>query len=227
LDAKDAFDKAIARNVLLLELYDFALSNGKVHSQCAMALRACVVLSVGAVDMYFHEKLSENVVPAAKRPIGEHTGSGAPPKKIMPKRLRSFQIPLLEARRAVEHAQRRGAGKKTRPFNLIRDAIDTELYRRPIQTVDDIALHLSLIGVEDFWGKVARRLSVSKDRLTAGWATVVRRRNQIAHQADMPKGKRRGKHKLNLIGRKYAETTMKLCQRVVTAANEEIDDQIR
>jgi hypothetical protein len=225
LNAKGAFDRVIARTASLLDLYDFARRSGKQHRECAMALRACVVLSVGAVDMYFHEKLSENIVRAAKRPIGEHMGS-VPSRRIMPKRLRSFQIPLLDARRAVEHAQRSSTGKKTRPFNMIRDAIDAELYRRPIQSVDDIGWSLSLIGVEDFWGRVAKRMSIPKGRLTAVWANIVRRRNQISHQGDMPKGKRRGKHKLNLMGSKYARGTLKLCESIVTAANGEIDDQI-
>ncbi len=65
-------------------------------------------------------------------------------------------------------------------------------------------------------------MSVTKSRLISVWANIVRRRNQIAYQGDMPKGKRRGKHKLNLIGAKYAGVTLKLCERLVTAANTEM-----
>jgi hypothetical protein len=176
--------------------------------------------------MYFHEKISENIVRAAKLPTGEHLGPGRKPRKLMPRRLRVFQVPLLETRRAVEHAQRRGSGKRTRPFNLVRDAIDAQLYRRPIQSVDDIADYLSLIGVEDFWGRVAVRMGVARTRLVPAWTHVVNRRNQISHQGDMPKGKRRGKHKLNLIGREYARNALKLCERLVAATDAEVDDQI-
>ena len=144
-------------------------------------LRAALASIVGALDRYCHELILSRIVPALNAPNDE-----------WPKGLQHLRLPMPSVKAAVLHAR----NPKSRPMNLVKDAIRELLHRDTLQRPDDIERALSMIGVSKLWVKVLRRKPELADNireLKRHLNLVVTRRNRIVHEGDIKRKKRGGK----------------------------------
>lgn len=71
-----------------------------------------------------------------------------------------------------------------------------------------------ILGIIDIWQQVAQGMGRAKDDLCRDFAAIVRRRHEIAHQADIdPKGK--GPTKKRALGRDTASAYCDLVEEIV------------
>jgi len=166
-------------------------------------LRASLVMAVSAMDAYFHAKVLRYVV--------VHSKSRKPSKRLLNERItvRDF----IEGQR------------KERSFTALRAAIERNLSYQSLQHPDNIADALNLIGVSDFWGRVAKKLGKSKDGLRKEISSIVRRRNQIAHEGDLCQSAR-SRNKSRTITLKFVSSSIDLIETLVDAADNVINQSL-
>lgn len=143
-------------------------------------LRSIVVFSVSALDAFFHDKIRYRAGKYGKL-------------KSLPPAMSRFRIPVADLA-SWESATRKG--------NVLRNWIVEHYSRCPLQTKDDIANALKIVGIEDLWATVESDPAKRKQLLET-LAEYVRRRNKIVHEGDRLQSRRSGKQ-LRPIDRIYA-----------------------
>jgi hypothetical protein len=144
-------------------------------------LRAAVVFAVSALDAYFHDKV--------KYRIGKIRINN------MPTALAKFEVSLKELQKWSQ-SRRKG--------NMIRNWVSDYLSTKPLQRQDAIADALKLAGVDSFWNTIEPNNS-NRVTLLKQFDTIIKRRNQIAHEGDRKTSRRSGK-KLRSISESDVET---------------------
>jgi hypothetical protein len=163
------------RNSILLLREAAGVDRDKfTHEYLSELLRAAVVAIVSALDRYMHDLVvhySWSLLSKTEQKI--------------PKELKKLRIPVLSARYAVDKI--RGAAK-ARPGVLVKEAIRNQLHREfTFQKPDDVQKAALMLGVEDFWGKVAEAMpgALRKADVKENLRQIADRRNQIVHEADL------------------------------------------
>lgn len=163
-------------------------------------LRASLVMAVSAMDAYFHAKVCRYVIAHSKK---AETGS----------RLMNLRITVADFVR--------GNGLRYRNAAL-RAAVERHLYLQSLQTPENIADAVALIGVSDFWNSVAAEMGQEAKGVRKRLSAISRRRNQIAHEGDLSQSKLR-RNKSHSISRKYTRDALDFVGVLVCAANKVID----
>ncbi len=141
--------------------------------------RGAVVLGVSAMDSYVHHTFSARLVPFLTHNPGA-LAVGQPLYSY----LRSIRVP---ASRLVMPAA--AAGR--RPLATLRAAVDRRLFLTPLQRMDEIEKALAGLGLPNAIVDVAADIGVLPRTLRSRITRVVSRRNAIAHQGDLFRGRRR------------------------------------
>lgn len=167
VDGKDGESFLILRESANIDRHSFN------HDYLAELLRATVVASVSALDRYMHDIVVLHSWALLNRAEVD-----------IPKELKKLQIPVLSARHAVDKLRK---DSKARPGVLIKEALRDHLHREyTFQKPDDVLKAAQMLGVTDFWGKVAGKMpgKPTKDLVMSELRTIAARRNQIVHEAD-------------------------------------------
>jgi hypothetical protein len=168
------FNMERARN--LVGLYEQLTDQGADHEEIDDVLRASLVLSVGALDALVHDRVGEELVPYIKRSLKNDPDSLA----IVERELAS-----VETREMLTWLTRK------RPFVQVRKVIETRLGAQSFQHPGKIEEAFQLIGRKGVWSQVAQDLGVSTSELKRKVVNAAKRRNQIVHEGDREKSKRK------------------------------------
>jgi len=170
--AIDTFTETIERASHLINIHEQLHSRGKPPKHYSDILRAAVVLAVAAMDGYFHDLIADNVTKLAKR----RKGKNLPGKLVEVIKKEATHEKLLE----ILHQKR--------PKRHIHTIIKKHLSDRTFQDAGKIEQGLKILGIDDFWLPVGKRLGTDKNKAKIFVQGYVDRRHNIVHQGD-----RRGK----------------------------------
>jgi RiboL-PSP-HEPN len=163
------------RNSILLLREAAGVDRDKfTHEYLSELLRATVVATVSALDRYMHDIVVHHSWSLLSKTEGK-----------IPKELKKLRIPVLSARYAVDKIR---SAAKARPGVLVKEAIRNQLHREfTFQKPEDVHQAAKMLGVEDFWGKVAAAMpgAPRKDVVMETLRQIANRRNQIVHEADL------------------------------------------
>lgn len=143
------------------------------HEFLSELLRAALAAAVSAMDRYCHDAVVQRSWRLLNRP----------PDQI-PKELLKIQLSIASTKDALEKLRK---DPKSRPGNLVKTAIRDYLHRRKtFQSADEIKDMAAMLGIEDVWTKVAKEMPRrTKDQILSTLRDLVKRRNQIVHEADL------------------------------------------
>ena len=184
------------------------------HEYLSELLRSALVASVSALDRMLHDQVVKHSWKLLSRKESE-----------IPKKLKSLSLDALDARKALEHLRK---DSSSRPGNIIKQAIQDKLHRDyTFQTPDSVLLATQLLGVEDFWGKVASKMhgSPPKNEVIAQLRETTMRRNRIVHEADLIRTNRH-EPSLRPISFSDAERQVKWMEEFGNAVNEVIEENV-
>lgn len=155
------------------------------------------MLSVGALDAYIHDKISENIVRYIRNAAAKNANEKLTPLNeiLISKKIPPIDLVLLATRR--------------RPFVQVRRYIDEHIFEQTFQHPGSIEKAMKLIGVPDLWTNVATAqnrildpaLRESREAICRDLASFAKRRNQIVHEGDRERSRTR-KHKRRKISAK-------------------------
>lgn len=187
--AKSLFDLNIQGAEQCIKIYDGVLTFGG-RLALDWLLRSAIVLTVSAMDAYFHDKIRYRVAKFALAPL--------------PKPLANLKIPLSEICK-WEVARRKG--------NVLRRWVVEHLETRSLQSSNAIADALRLVDIKSFWNTIEPDNS-ARDTLLTRLNKLVERRNQIAHEGDRLRSRSSGKA-LRPITRDYAVQAIEFIKELV------------
>lgn len=188
----------VLRDGATLTQEDFA------SGQMSDLLRASLVMTVSALDAYFHAKIIAHVVKCARR------------GKKMPRALRKSHISIPEFVASEKYKRR---------MTIIRNSLHRQLGYQSFQQPSKISKGLALVGVVDFWEKVAKRLKLSSGELQEQLEVIVDRRNQIAHEGDLSQSKK-ARNKPHDLKPKFVTDALSFTESFVMRAEDEINAQV-
>jgi len=201
--AIDAFVATMNRATTLYNLHSSGTA-GRPRREKEDILRAAVMMAMAGVDCYFHDKVLERLTPYLKA----RQGRGLPGDFIELLRKKGGVTTLME----ILYARR----PHRRLHTLVKKAQADLTFQKP----DKIERGLKMIGISDFWYKVARRMGrrASKDWVRRKLAQYGARRDKIAHEAD-----RESRGRTRPITRPYTRGCLTFVERFVRAADAVID----
>ncbi len=142
------------------------------HAYVSELLRAAVVSIISALDRYMHDLIVETCWSLL---------SGK--EDDIPKKLKDFKIPVLSVKKALEHLKK---DTSSRPGHIIKKEIQAVLHRDfTFQTISTIEDGVKMLGIKDFWRKIANELNSTPEDLQKKLRIIADRRNQIVHEADI------------------------------------------
>lgn len=206
MPAIDNFRKTIKRADAMVQLHKTLCPRGKPKPEYADILRAAVVISVSAMDGYFHERIAESVA----RFVRAKKGKALPGKltqTIKQNTPHDRLIEILFKERPLSHL-----------VSIVRKATAEQTY----QDAGKIEQAVGMLGVDDLWFSIAKKLKVSKEEAKTHVQPYVKRRHQIVHRGDYGQTKK-SKNRLNPITRPYAVRCVKEVDRFVQAIDGVID----
>ena len=212
--AIEAFESTMKRARALVKAHAKLRGRGRgkrsrFHSEL---LRATVVTSVSAMDAYFHDRIVENVRRTIRRTAPQ-----------FPDELLSF----IAKDQKVDAAVRRflQISMKKRPLAHVTTLVARKLDERAFQDPGRIEWGMKLIGVGDFWTRLAQELGMTPAKAKRFIMPYVRRRHLIVHRGDLGTAKKT-KHQVRKITREFAERCMEDIDRFVHCAEAEIADSL-
>lgn len=197
IDSPDAV--VVLRDKAKLQVRDFA------KDSMDDLLRAALVFTVSALDRYVHERVCKGIISAYRN-------------TDLLKEQEEFSISLqlaMNASRKVREAQRQG--KKVRPANEFRIAVQEQLHQRPFQSWKDIEYAFKLIGVSGIAGSIQSRNGFGDmDEYKRELGRIVGRRNRIVHEGDIPRHQRGGRPQKEPITPEFVDKSMAFVEDFVT-----------
>ncbi len=184
------------------------------HEYLSELLRSALVAAVSALDRMLHDHVVKHCWKLLSRKEDE-----------VPKKLKALSLSALDARKALEQLRKDPA---SRPGNIIKIAIQEKLHRDyTFQTPDSVLLASHMLGIKDFWGKVATKLpgNPSKEATIKQLREITKRRNQIVHEADLIRTNRRDPS-LRPISFSDAERQVKWMEAFGGAVNDVIEENV-
>jgi hypothetical protein len=167
--------------------------------------RLALVMGVVAVDAYMHW--------AILRRLGVIRRQGE-----LPKALRQLQVPFEElaaiAESTVEGRRRR---VDSRPWVQLKNAAQKRLLKMTIQSHQEVADAMAMVGVTDGWRTVAGFMNSPPEDVKQRLNRIVLRRNQIVHEGDIPRQARPRRVALNSILRADVADDLDFLKTLLTA----------
>lgn len=144
------------------------------HDYLSELLRATIVAAVSALDRYMHDMVVERSLDLLRLP-----------EEDIPKELRKLAVPILSAKKALEHLRK---DSKSKPGNILKQAIQAALHEDyTFQSSSSIEKGAKMLGIKDFWGEIVKHLPNKpiKGDVQKKLKEITTRRNQIGHEADL------------------------------------------
>lgn len=189
VDSKDAL--IVLRDGSSLSVDDFT------SESVDELLRSALTVAVSAVDRYVHERVVKEVIGALRE------------KQLKPAQ-EKLAIPAILALRMTEELRRAAKdGRKVRPANQLRLALQEALHKRTFQNWKEIEEAFELIGIGGLTGTLQAKYGVPnikpvRDQLNS----IVRRRHQIVHEGDLVRHQRGGGTRVHPITKKYVHDSI-------------------
>lgn len=136
--------------------------------------RLAIVMAVSALDAYLHRRVYQS------------TGPG----QQLPNQLSNLRFTfgdIAELANASLAARRSNPPVVDRPWVRVRNRLNDRLLRITFQSPSDVSDALSMVGVSNGWKQIAAAIgggAKPKD-LQDELDRIVRRRNQVVHEADL------------------------------------------
>ncbi len=142
-------------------------------------LRGSVVLAVSALDGFVHHSFSARFVPYLRN----NPGSMAAGQSLYDYlRYIGFPVTALKLPPPV---------KGKRPLGRVRAAVDARLFLRPLQKVSEIERALGAVGLPTAVADLAAAIGLKASTLRSRITKITNRRNAIAHEGDLFRGKKK------------------------------------
>lgn len=177
MKAIEIFRKNIGRADSLFDAHRKAFPKGKPPADWTSdVLRASLIFSVASFDAYMHDKISEIIPSLIKNKKSNLPGS------------------LIEAlKQFVSYEKLLKIFFEERPHEHFRTAIKKFYKEKTIQDIGDIEKVIKVLGISDFWFKLANILNnrpgrikkLSKASVKKLIQPYVERRHKIVHEADL------------------------------------------
>lgn len=164
LIALDLFHQNIRRSRDLAALFRAMQAQTTVALDLSDVLRAALVMSVSALDLFVHEVVRQGMLEAYR---GERTRTAA---------FLRFQVTLHSVFQSREPPASDGWLE-----NQIRERHGYQSF----QTPEHIADAIRLVSEVALWNEVARQLGMPSREVRDTLNLIVQRRNQIVHEADI------------------------------------------
>jgi len=174
------------------------------EEQLTDLLRASIVMGVAALDAYFHAKILAHVVQCAKK---------------------GTSMPGALAKASMTVKDFVGARQYKRKMTVVRNALKRTLGYQSLQQPENISHALALIGVSKFWDRVATRLEKDAGEVRKKLGSLIKRRNQIAHEADLSQS-RRARNKPHRLLPSYVGKSLEFLKQLVQQSDREINVQL-
>lgn len=202
--AIEAFDATIERAETLFSLHSTGAA-GRPRKEKEDILRATIMLAIAGVDAYFHDKVLERITPFMKMKKGRH--------------LPGDLLELLRGNGGIQKLLE--IMYEQRPHRHIHTLVKNVQADKTFQKPDKIEGALRLVGINDFWFKVAQRMGrgASKEGIKRKVGQYAHRRDKIGHEAD-----RSGAGRLNHISRPYVRECLSFVQKFIHSADQVIDE---
>lgn len=178
------------------------------HSRLVELLRAATVAAVSALDRYMHDIVVQKSWELLSRP-----------EDRIPRDLCEIKVPVLTSKRALDRLRK---DKKARPAHLVKKALQDVLHRQfTFQKPDDVKKAADMLGIKDFWTKVAIRMpgKPAREDVIAELKSISVRRNQIVHEADIVRKVKGKQITLRDVTYPEAENTVKYLKNLASAIN--------
>jgi hypothetical protein len=201
MKAKIAFDFNLERACNLLNLYHRQRNAGVAHKEIDDLLRASIVLAVGSLDAYVHDRISEELVPFIKRALKQNSND---------------LDPLEKALKEVHTRDYLSWLTQKRPFVQVRRVIDSQMSRESLQHPGSIHTAFSLIGKKSIWPQCAALLKRKEKDLSDQLTFLTRRRNQIVHEGDREKSRLK-KHQQRAIDAEWVREQLDFVEQLADA----------
>jgi hypothetical protein len=167
--------------------------------------RLALVMCVVAVDTYLHWAVIFRLNTVRNQ-------------AELPPSLRKLDIPFHElASLADTTVQARRQQVDSRPWVQITNAAQRRLLRMTMQSPQEVADALALIGIKKLWEQVANEMPESAVEIKDRLASIVKRRNQIVHEGDFPRQSRPRRVSLNPILRAEVLSDIDFVRRLLIA----------
>lgn len=175
------------------------------HDFGAELLRSGIVAAISALDRYMHDV-------AISRVWGLLSG----PEANVPKKLKKLSIPAIETAKAIAKIKR---DPSARPGSQVKKVIQNELHKSTYQGSAGIDECMSLIGETNFWARVSLNMPnpITGPELQKKLNSLVLRRNQIVHEADLERKISSNKDTLRQIKRNETEASIGFIKDFVNA----------
>lgn len=188
VDGKDWNSMLILREAVGIDRSQFA------HEYLSELLRAAVVATVSALDRYVHDAVLEHSWSLLSRA-----------EKDVPKALKRMTVSVLATKKALEKQR---IDPKSRPGHLVKAAMQAQLHiDHTFQKPDDIVKGAKMLGIDNFWTKVATEMPNAPPKIDVinKLKVIANRRNQIVHEADLVRKTKAKQVTLRDISRSEAE----------------------
>ena len=191
--AVDAFDSTIKRARALVKAHHKLHGAGpgkrpRFHSEL---LRAALVTAVSALDAYFHDKIIENVRKTIRRTSPD-----------FPDHLVQLIAEGNKADNVVKDFLQ--IAMKDRPLARVATIVSRKLNEKTFQDPGKIAWGMQLIGIGNFWPRVANEMNMTEPEVKSLLMKYIKRRHAIVHRGDLGTSKKT-KHRVRKVSGEFAE----------------------
>lgn len=184
-----------------------------LHAYLSELLRSAVVAAVSAMDRYFHDSVVERSWTLLRKK-----------EEDVPNGLKRLELPILETKKALEKLK---TAQTSRPGTLIKKAIQDKLHNEfTFQNPNRVEEAAQMLGVNNFWREVANYLpgTPANREIMDRLFKIVRRRNQIVHEADIIRKTRARKLTLRDITHADARQTIDWIKDFIEATDQVFDN---
>jgi hypothetical protein len=209
VDGKDKQSLLIMRQAVGIDRVHFS------HDYLSELLRSVVVAAISSLDRYLHDLVVHHSWKLLSKADED-----------VPTELKKLSIPVSVAKRAIQQLKK---DAKARPGHIVKKAIQERLHREyTFQKPDDVLKASKMLGLEDFWTKVASKMpgTPKKEDVVATLRTIAKRRNEIVHEADLVLKTKAREITLRDITRADAENWINWMEEFVTAIDQVADASI-
>lgn len=180
MKAIEAFRFNMERARKLVGLYQQLIDQGTDHDEVDDVLRASLVLAVGALDAFVHDRVGEQLVRYIRRSLKSDPDSLGPVER---------ELKGVEMREILRWLT------LSRPFVQVRKVVDDRMGAQSLQHPGKIEEAFHLIGKKEIWSQVSQGIEMNAGELKRKVANAAKRRNQIVHEGDREKSRLRKHHK--------------------------------
>lgn len=178
------------------------------HEYVSELLRSALVAAVSAMDRYMHDLTVDK---------GWALLSG--PEKNIPNKLKELSVPVLVTTKALKALRE---NDNARPGSQVKKAMQDVLHRSTFQGSGGIEQSLQMLGVRDIWRIIANQMpgDWTAEKLKKRLDGIVKRRNQIVHEADLERKISAKKDTLRAIRKKEADDIVEWIKNFVAAVEQ-------